>query len=474
MVATGSTVRVPIGATYRLAQFAAHTTFDDIPQEVIHKAGLLFLDFIGTAIGGSRTDEVRAITNLVCARGGHRVATVLGSHLQMSVTDAAYCNGCAADVLEHQDGYRFGGFHPSHTLPAMLAVAETEDLNGRQLLEAIVAGYEVANRIGAAVHPAATTRGWFPTAAAFGAAAGAGRLLGLDGPVMTAALGGTAFFVPTVFLDAIFGGYTIKPAFAGQLARAGLEGALHAAAGLTGWEQVLESSRGFVALLGGQPAAAELTDGLGTRWTLLDVHQKRYAGCRHTHGAAQACAELAAELDLDPDDVDGVDVALYEVGRTLVDRPTRAGSSTILCTMSLPYVAAVALTDRVVGGAQYDRSHIDDPQVVQLAEKVRVHHSAELDQLYPQYTATEVTVRTRDGTRHHRRVDVPAGDSRAPLSHTNLADKFRTYVAPQVGHERAEQALQMLLGLASLNRVRDLISVLSDGDRGSSTQEECR
>src|SRR5690606_27667360 len=131
------------------------------------KARVLLLDFFGTALAGSRVPEVVTITDLIRSRGGQPVATVLGAGFAAPVPDAAYVNGCAADVLEHQDGYRFGGFHPSHALPALLAMAESVDAGLHDLTVAAVAAYEVANRIGRVLHPDATAAGWFPVAAGY-------------------------------------------------------------------------------------------------------------------------------------------------------------------------------------------------------------------------------------------------------------------------------------------------------------------
>ncbi|MEU8039594.1 MmgE/PrpD family protein [Streptosporangium sp. NPDC049078] len=453
---TGGATR---GATRALARFVAELTFDDLPEPVVAKARHLLLDFFGAALAGGRVPEAATITELVRARGGTPEATVLGAGFSTTLADAAYANGCAADVLEHQDGYRFGGFHPSHALPALLAVAESRDADLRALLTAVVAAYEVANRIGRVMHPGATVAGWFPVAAGYGAAAGCAKLLGLDEDGIVSAVGAAGFFVPAVMIEEIFAGFTVKPAFAGQIARAGVEGALHAQAGLTGWDEVVEHPRGLVALFRGDPTDSRLTDGLGEEWTVLEVHQKRFAGCRHTHGAAQACAELAAEHDLDVAEVTAVDVETYDVAKVLVDRP--AGGSVVPCTLSLPYVAAVALADRDVTAAQYAPERTSDPLVNRVAASVRIRVAPDLDARYPEYTATRVTVTTGKGT-HTRQIDLPAGDSRNPLTSQELLGKYRGSAVPVAGEEAADRAAELLL-TAEDTPVRALVTITTGG-----------
>lgn len=447
-------------AAESLGTFAADLSFDELPGEVVDKARVLLLDHVGTVFGGIPVPEASAIVELVRARGGTPEATVLGAGFATTVPDAAFCNGSAADVLEHQDGYRFGGFHPSHTLPALVAAAESRDRDLRELLTATVVAYEVANRIGRAVHPSATERGWFPMAAAFGAAAGCARLLGLPAERIADAIGVTAFFVPAVMIESIFAGPTSKPVFAGQLARAGAEGALHAEAGLTGWREALESPRGFVTLLDGKPGDLA-TATLGTEWTILDVHQKRFAGCRHTHGAAQACAELTSEHDLEPEHVTDIDVETYDVAMLLVDRPVHAGQSTIGCTLSLPYAAAAAVVDRDVTGAQYTPENVTDPVVHQVASTVRMRASDDLNAMYPGHTATRVTITMADGQQLTRLITVPAGDCRAPLTRDQLLTKFLGYVSPVCGEAAGRRVAEALLDPAAGTPVRHLVKQLA-------------
>lgn len=451
----------PTGATAALAGFAAELRYDDLPAEVVAKAQALLLDFFGTALAGSRVPEVVAITDLIRARGGRPDATVLGAGFSAPITEAAYVNGCAADVLEHQDGYRFGGFHPSHALPALFAVAESAGAGMRDLTVAAVAAYEVANRIGRVLHPGATVAGWFPIAAGYGAAAGCARLLGLGADGIVSAMGAAAFFVPAIMIEAIFAGPTAKPAFAGQIARAGAEGALHAKAGLAGWSQVLEHPRGLVAMFHGAAGDPRLTAGLGSEWTVLEVHQKRFAGCRHTHGAAQACVEIATGHELDPEQIADVEVETYDVARALVDRPVEPGGSAVPCTLSLPYVAAAALVDRDVSGAQYTPDRIGDPLLHRVAATVRIRTSDRMNALYPEYTATRVTVTTRSGGRYERFVDLPAGDRRAPLTLDELVGKFRRYAAPVAGERNADRAAELVLAPPPDAAVSDLVALLA-------------
>ncbi|WP_293781788.1 MmgE/PrpD family protein [uncultured Aeromicrobium sp.] len=448
-------------ALLRLARYAESIDLAKLPAAVVDRLGALWLDHLGTVLGGAVVPEAQTIARLVAQRGATPVASVVGAGFSTSEPDAAFCNGAAADVLEHQDGYRFGGFHPSHTMPALLAVAESRDTDLRALFEASVVAYEVANRLGRAAHPEATQRGWFPPAAAYGAAAGCARLLGLPSEAIAQAVGTACFLAPGIPIDAIFAGPTSKPAFAGQLARTGVEASLLAAGGLTGWQETLDGPRGLVNLLGGDAARlADLVDDLKNAWSILDVHQKRYAGCRHTHGAIEAALHIAQD-GLRPHDVAAIEVETYAVAKQLVDRPVTAELTTIGATLSLPYTVAVAIMDGEVGGRQYTPERVHDPDVAQLAGKVRIRVSEELEARYPEFTATRVVVTTADGGRHEHTVQTPAGDYRAPLTRQQLLDKFTGYAAPLLGEHRCEEVAELLLTARTDIKVRDLVGRLT-------------
>jgi 2-methylcitrate dehydratase PrpD len=211
----------------------------------------------------------------------------------------------------------------------------------------------------------------------------------------------------------------------------------------------------------GDEEVTDTTDDLGVEWTILDVHQKRFAGCRHTHGAAQAAVELAIEHDLDPVRVTGVDVETYDIALLLVDRPVGTDPSTVACTLSLPYVVGAALADRDVSGAQYDHARRTDPAVLRVADLVRLRRADDLEAKYPEYTATRVTITTDDGSQYTRMVDVPAGDSRAPLTRDQLLAKFDGYVGSAFGAAIAHRTADLLLAPPAATPVRDLTGPLT-------------
>ncbi|MFH1149217.1 MAG: MmgE/PrpD family protein, partial [Actinomycetota bacterium] len=199
--------------TRTLAEFCSGIAYSDLPDEVVEKAKLCVLDFIANVYGSLRLEAVRNVISSFRESGGLAGAPVLACGFSTTVRDAAFLNGTMAEAIEAQDGLRFGGNHPvSAVMPAAFAVAQERGRSGRELIEAVVAGYEMANRVAASVHPFHTFSGFLPTGTCgtFGAAAAAARLRGLDAPGMLNALGVAGYLVPLSMAEQLMGGCTVK------------------------------------------------------------------------------------------------------------------------------------------------------------------------------------------------------------------------------------------------------------------------
>ncbi len=423
--------------TRELARFCSELTFDSLPGDVVAKAKLCVMDYIANVYGSLQLEAVRRVADHYREQACGQVSA-LGCGFRTGVRDAAFLNGVTAEAIEAQDGVRFGGNHPcSAVMPAALSVGEWRGADGRSALAAIVAGYEAADRVAAAVHPFHTLSGFLPTGTcgAFGAAAAAARLIGLDGEGMLNAMGNAGYLLPISMAEDLMGGYTVKVLQGGQAALAGIEAAVTAAAGITGHPRVLEGSElggGFtqITLRGGaEPVLDRLLDGLGEHYTITDVYFKPYTACRHTHGAAQATLELISENAINADDVASVLVRTYAIGKVAVGKGVPEGGTFVSAQFSTPYVVAACLLDGEMGPAQLTESRIADPAVKELAGRVTVEQDDELNAMYPDKTASRVEITLKDGRELVRQVDIPAGDPRAPMGETEISDKLRRFAS---------------------------------------------
>ncbi len=388
--------------------------------------------------------------------------TCLGCGFSAPILEAVFLNGVTAEAIEAQDGLRFGGNHPgTAVIPTALALAERNGKGGKDVIAAVVAGYEAADRAAASVHPRHTLSGFLPTGTTgtFGAAIAAAKLMGLDKATTLSALGCAGYLVPLSMAEQLMGGFTVKVVQGGKAAQSGLLAAELAAAGVTGMPNVFEGSKlngGFCKITTDQPPAFErITDKLGERLTILDIYFKPYTACRHTHGSAQATIELVAEKKIGPKDVEKVDVFTYGIAVLAVGKPVVLNDSFVNAQFSIPYVVSVAIADGMVGPVQLTEKRLSDPALIEFTKKVTVNYDDELNKLYPGKTASRVEITLKTGEKITRQVDMPAGDPRDPMTSDAVAKKVRLFA----GKRDVKKLNALIDGILKLETVTDITQI---------------
>ncbi len=443
--------------TKELSAFCAGLTYDSIPHDAASKAKLCLLDYLANIYGSLELEAVRLVVDYIRSLGGPEAVTALGCGFKTGLNNAAFINGTTAEALEAQDGLRFGGNHPvSAVIPATLAAAELTGADGKKTIEAVVAGYEVANRVASSMHPHHTLSGFLPTGTCgtFGAAAAVAKINNYSEVQTLNALGNAGYLLPISMAEQLMGGYTVKIVQGGQAASAGIMAAGLAGSGITGCPVVLEGSHlngGFTQITtSSDPNLDKLTEGLGTHFTISDIYFKPYTACRHTHGAVQAALELVHKEKIDPASVEAINVFTYGVALMAVGKSVPEGGSFVSAQFSIPYLVAAAITDGELGPAQITEKRIADQSLINLADRVSVAVDDDLNSLYPDKTASRVEIKLAGGASFENQVEIPKGDPRDPMQGDALAEKVKAFAG---NRERAK-----------LNRVIDLIMDLEKQD----------
>lgn len=445
--------------TRQLAQFCHGLKYESLPPEVIEKTKLCILDFVANIYGSLELEAAKAVADYVRTIAAQGKATALGCGYSSNAHHAAFVNGTLAEAIEAQDGLRFGGNHPgTAVIPAALAVAEETGADGKTVIEAVVAGYEAADRTAAAVHPWSTLSGFLPTGTCgtFGAAAAAARVMGCGFEQSLNAMGNAGYLAPVSMAEHLMGGFTIKIVQGGQAAQAGIMAAGLAAKGLTGAPYVLEGSvldGGFCKMTSsGGHNLDHITSGLGEQYSIMDIYFKPFTACRHTHGAAQAALELVRDEGLDLEAIESVSVKTYGIAELAVGKGVDSGSTFVSAQFSIPYVVAVCLLDGKLGPDQLTERRVADADVQALAAKVSVKTDDELNAVYPDKTSSRVEVTVKGGRVLNRQVDTPLGDPRTPLQAPELSDKVRSF-AGERDMASINQVIEMVLGLDGVNDI---------------------
>ena len=441
-----------------LAEFAATTPTDKVPPEVSSRALALATDLIGSCIrAANEADSSPSILAMVerLGLGGDGPCTVFGLNRRYGAAAAALLNGAFGHSLDFDDTHADSSLHPSApVVPAAIAAAELADATGADLLAAIVVGFEVCCRLGMALDPTAHyARGFHPTATAgtFGAAAAAGRLLGLDTAGMENAFG-VAASQASGSLQFLENGAWNKRYQVGEATMKGLMAASLAAGGFKGSADALEGTHGFLKGYSDAPRPERAVADLGTVWETMRIGVKPYPACRYTHAAVDGLLELQRRHGFAPDEVSAVTVGLHRNGIALVGVPLEAkkkARSIVEGQFSMPFAAAVALLRGRFGWDDYDL--LGAPEADALAARVDVRLDPSLEGLRHPFGATlEVAAR---GETHRLHVADPSGEPETFPDAAACAQKFRILAGP-VLNARADGFLDLLKRLGSAPSVR--------------------
>lgn len=452
--------------TRSLARFACKLSFSSLPQSAVHAAKLALLDWVASAVAGGRESPARIALKVIKDQGGYPQATLLTSGEKTSCLNAALFNGLASHILELDDVHRGAIIHAgAAVLPAALAAAEMLRASGRQLLEAIVAGYEVAIRTGEAVTPSHYYY-WHTTGTCgtFGAAAAAGKLLELNEEQMVRALGNAGTQAAGLW-EFLADGAMSKHLHPGRAAQSGMLAALLAREGFTGATRILEGERGFCRATAPQFDLSKLTTRLGQQPYKVEENSfKIHASCRHTHPAVDVVLDLVRRYDLRPDRVLAITVRTY---RTALDiTANHQPSSVYAAKFSLPFCVALALVKRRCTLADFTPENLYHPEVRELMGRVSLVVDAELDALHPERWPAAVEISTIDGQVYAGRTDFPRGDPENPLTVEELLEKFYGLVGGLWGEEKAKALGAAILNLEEVEDVSGLFKLNPGRDTG--------
>ncbi|HWC04112.1 MAG TPA: MmgE/PrpD family protein [Methylomirabilota bacterium] len=445
-----------MSATGELVAFVRGLDARRLPDPVLRQAVRAVLDLIGSALAGAETPMGRIGARFARAHHAAGPATVIGAPASLTAVGATWANAISASALDLDDGHRLAMGHPgASVIPAALATAEAASASGRELLEAIVAGYEVAVRASAARVPAYKERQYSTGIwGGLGAAAATGRLLGLDAPALQSALGTAASHGPFPPAGPM-ANYSMTKEVIGWAAMTGCAAAFLAQDGFVGPADVFDYS--------GRWDTGELVDGLGdpVRSAILGVYFKPHAVCRWAHPAIDAMLELTARHAIEPGEIEAISVdGFYEMTRLLDYAPR----TVVGAQFSLPFALAVAGRDRAVGLAQVTEAALTDPELLALARRVEVRVDPDLARAFPAKTSARVTLRTARGT-YACAVEFPKGNPENPLTDVELADKFRSLAGPVIGDAAARALAASIQDLPAAPAVTSVTRHLACGPR---------
>ncbi len=442
-----------MSTTVELARFAAETQWEDLSGEVRAHAKRCLVNAVAVAVHASARAEAAPLLDALASEGGAPRATVWGTGARTSLQQAALANGWLCHLDDYDDTHFPTVIHPSApTIPAAFVAAELVGASGRDFLLAAALGIEVCCRIGVAIHPSHYGMGWHitGTCGVFGAAAAAGRVLGLSAEAMTHAMGTAG--TQASGLRETFGSMA-KAMNAGHPAQVGAFAALLARGGFTGPATVLEGRRGFGEVMAPASDWFRAVDGLGQRWEILNVGLKPYPCGVVAHPIIDAAIALR-ETGVAPHEIRRIDALVHPLVLELVDRPDPKDG--LGAKFSYQHGAAVGFVDGAAFPEQYTDARTADPVIASLRSKVQAQVSPDFEQ-----DAARLTLTTMDGRTFVHEVEHASGSPENPMSDERLDAKFAALTAGPLGEARSQRLLAALRGIDEADGVGESAALLS-------------
>ncbi len=446
-----------MGLSKKLAGYMTSLAYDELPDEVVQFAKLCILDYFGSAIAGRDKAPIQMIAAFSEEMGGNEQATAVTGG-KTSVMNAALVNGAASHMVELDDIHKGSIIHAATVvIPAAMAIAEWKRRSGKDVIAAVVAGYEVCYRIGEAVSPSHYYY-WHNTATCgtFGAAAAAAKLLNATEEQTVHALGHAGTQAAGLW-EFIVDGAMTKQLHPGKAAMNGVISALLAVKNFTGAKKILEGNRGFFRAMSEQFDASKVTEQLGKEHKIVENSFKIYASCRHTHPVMDEMIELAKTRYFRQSDIDHIVVQTYQAALDITDNDEP--KTVYEAKFSLQFCTALALLRGKGGLDDFNEETLWDHDIRALMKRVKLMVDRSMDAAYPNKWGASIAVHLINGETLAGKTDFPKGDPEKPVAPDELIDKFHR-LAKHMPDAAREQLANGILALEQLPNVQGLLNAL--------------
>ena len=453
-------------ATETLARYIVEADYDDLPMGVVEKAKQCILDSLACSLGGVRTQTGGIILDLMKHLGGKPEATIFGWAEKTSCVHASFANASIVNILDYDDTY--SGHPGATTIPPAINVAEEIDASGKDLITAIVLGYETSIRICDAIRPSVERKhihghGTWQT---FGAVTVASKLLNLNLEETMGALGiaGSNAPVSSVMKTVLNqnGLPTMVKNNYGIAAEVGVLAARLARSGFSGPHDILDGDNGFWRMCGSDRCDfTRIVRKLGEDYEIMKVSFKPYPSCRFIHSAIDAMLNARRDYELNIDSIDKI--TLRVPAHTAVWPFTNQRPMNMVeAQFSIPYAIAVAVSGKLPGPEWFTNEALNDPQILRLAAKVTLVSDEQATKAVrsdPSNVLTTLDVHAL-GKTHSIKVDIPKGDPRNPMTEQERKDKFRRLASIVLDSSSVEEIMRNVENLEKRN-ANDLSRLLA-------------
>ena len=448
--------------TEELARFICELEYKNLNKNVIGTIKSTLLDGIACGCYGSTTPWGKVIYEFVRELGGPEESLLWLTNFKGAAANVALALGTCIHAFDFDD-YHKAKLHPASVIiPAAITMTEREKKDSKSFLTALVAGYETMIRVSLSVDPGASRlKGWHltGTCGVFGAAATAGKILGLNKEQMTWALGlaGTQAAGLWAFN---YDGAMSKRFHPGRSSQSGIMAAILAQKGFTGPKHILDAEDGgFWAAMTDKPRPQRLLQDLGVKYESEDTCIKPYACCGSNHASIDAVRSIIQEQSLKVDNIKEITIFTSKV----IQKQTGFDylpETVLQAQMSLKYAVAAAAVFGIVLPEHMDQVHFTSSALRALMNKVVIKIDAEMDSLYPEHFCSRVVITSINGNHYECKIIDPLGSSERPLAWSNVVEKANALLKSSMNKKQIDTLIETVRNLEHSENLEALLCIL--------------
>lgn len=447
----------------KMARYALGLTLDQVPARVLAYGKLLLLDTIGIAMANLRQEHAQVIRRVLMEMDHGGDCTLWGEKKKVSMENAVLYHAALIHGSDYDDTHVGAIVHPSASVVSTaISVGEAVGASGKEIFEAIIAGWEIIVRLGLAAKGRFHDIGYHGTGilAPFAAACVAGRLLHVSEEALVNALGicGSQAAALQEFLH---DGSWVKKIHPGWGAHSAVY-ALHLArAGFIGPRKVFEGEFGVWKTHMGAVDGLEIMDTLGKDWKIMEITFKLYPVCHMTHSFIDCMFQARREYGLKPEDVESVECRIEERCYHIVCEPEsvkKAPATDYMMRFSLPYVAAVSFVKGKMGPQEIDLKLVHDSRIKDLLGRIRC--IADDEKKNPGYFPGWVKIICRDGREYIFDERFEKGTAQNPVDLDAVMMKFSSNLEGACDKKQAEKIADLIKRLEQLENIEELLGAL--------------
>jgi len=437
------------GLSKRIARCIVESKASDIPPHIYEHAKVAFLDWFAVLLAGKDEPLVLKLLHYTDLMGGNQPATVLGHGIKRNVSHAALINGSMSHAIDYDDTMSNFLGHPSVTLfPALVALSEWKEGNGKDFLTAYIVGLKVGATIGACAGSEHYMAGWHGTSTIgrMASAAGCARLLGMDEQQTVYALGiaGTQ----AAGLKRVFG-TMCKPYHAGKASQVGLESVLLACDDFTSAEDILEGADGFFHILKGQENEEAIAS-MGETWETENLAQKYHASCHGTHSAIEGLLGIVKREGLTIDDIKSITVHTSQMAVNVAGK--MEPKTGLEGKFSIYYCVANALFRGYTGMQAFTDEKVNDPEIKDFMKKISVVADSDIWGLPARVQVETVSNQVFEGSS-----DILNEIPEFEIKKEKVQGKFMDLCVPVLGEKKSADLMETFLSFDKMANMKDVI-----------------